>query len=530
MIDLNFAHVNNSTLKAAYFLSLPAITMPPGPGNPNKVATSGQGKPKAISNTLEKAAGVSKDINLQPATPERAERRRRPTRRTQPLVPAQTSIYDGTSDLPASSGQSDAGKRTPSKSQTNGRGGLSTPRPRNNRSPRSEQRTSSVTPAKSNNTPAQAYAGPTFHASPAPSSLPIPRFFSKSVPATEQGSSLKAMMQDDSSEKSSDKSDDSPTMRNSLQVSEQPVREASPLDVFFNADREEKVKRFVGEKESPLAQSLAQLANIPKSVSPVPEYMRNHSRHPTGGSVGGVFPMEMDASEKPSNPSAVHNFPKSAEAHHSDSAPAIFTTESMNAEEQAKAKTEALKKFLLTPQPQRPVSSSASPAKLLSYSGSPSYGPFPQYERSQSASSTPGSSLGNSNQYLRNQTIGNNFASPQQSPVVLAKNSSYRTRPTSSHLRQELPRDMENQELAYSPSPSRTYNVFNRTTSQNSQNVEQNGHTTPTAPAAKKFQPEDALRAATGQDSISLDVIENELRRVLKLDLLSSGGATGVRS
>ncbi|KAK5680787.1 hypothetical protein LTS10_006545 [Elasticomyces elasticus] len=34
-----------------------------------------------------------------------------------------------------------------------------------------------ATPAKE-----QAYAGPTFHASPAPSSLPVPRFFSKSVP------------------------------------------------------------------------------------------------------------------------------------------------------------------------------------------------------------------------------------------------------------------------------------------------------------------------------------------------------------
>ena len=542
--------MNRSTLKAAYFLSLPAITMPPGSGNQTKVPPRGPRKPQAISNTLEKAAGVSKDIVSQPATPERAERRRRPSRRTQPKdiptfnqlgpmailespaapVPAQSATFDGTSDSPAPSGHSNLGKKTPKKSQTNGRGGSSTPRPRINRSPRSEQRPSSVTPAKSNNTPIQAYAGPTFHASPAPSSLPIPRFFSKSVPATEKGTSLKAMMQDDSSEKSSDKSDDSPTMRSSLQVSEQLVREASPLDVFFNADREEKARRSVGDKESPLSQSIAHPANIPKSVSPIPEYMRNHSRHPTGESIGGVFAMEMDASEKQNDPSTIRAIPQFVEAHQSESSPAIVTTEAPNPEERAKAKTEALKKLLLTPQPQRPVSASASPANLLSYSGSPSYSPFPKYERSQSVSSTSGSSLGNSNQYLRNQQIGNNFASPQQSPTALAKSLAYRARPLSSQLRRELPYDSENNELTYSPSPSRTFNVFNRTISQNSHIVEQNGHTAPTAPVARKFQPEDALKVATGQDSISLDVIENELRRVLKLELLSGGGATGVRS
>ena len=523
--------------------------MPSALGKPTKIPPRGPRKPQAISNTTEQPAEVPNDSVVQPATPERPERRRRPTRRTQSkdiptlnqqgpmaiiepavLVPAHSANTDGTNDSIVPSSQPNVGKKTPSKPQSNGRIGSSTPRPRINRSPRSEQRPSVMTPVKSSNTPSQAYAGPTFHASPAPSSLPIPRFFSKSVPSIEKGTSLKAMMQDDSSEKSSDKSDDSPTLKNSLQVTEHPIREASPLDFFFNADREEKAKRCAGNKESPLGQNYAHLANIPKSVSPIPDYMRNHSRHPTGESIGGVFPMELDASEKQNYPSTVRAIPKCAEAHRSESSPAIVTTEATTPKERAKAKTEALKKFLLTPEHQRPISASASPVTLASYSGSPAYGLFPQYERSQSVSTTPESSIGNSSQYLRNQTAGNNLASPQQSPTAHAKNLAHRARPLSSHLRRELPIGLDNNELAYSPSPSRTLNDFNHITLLNSHNVEQNGHTAPTAPVAKKFQPEDALKVASGHNSISLDVIENELRRVLKLDLLSSDGATGVRS
>ena len=45
-------------------------------------------------------------------------------------------------------------------------------------------------------TPTKAYAGPNFHSSPAPSSLPVPSWFSKSVPATPTtGKSLQAMLQ-----------------------------------------------------------------------------------------------------------------------------------------------------------------------------------------------------------------------------------------------------------------------------------------------------------------------------------------------
>lgn len=52
-----------------------------------------------------------------------------------------------------------------------------------------------ITPPKLSSTPpSKAYAGPTFHTSPAPSALPMPKFFSKSVPA---GTSLQTMMESD---------------------------------------------------------------------------------------------------------------------------------------------------------------------------------------------------------------------------------------------------------------------------------------------------------------------------------------------
>ncbi|KAF8248894.1 hypothetical protein K440DRAFT_241385 [Wilcoxina mikolae CBS 423.85] len=73
--------------------------------------------------------------------------------------------------------------------------------------------------------PGKAYAGPGFHHSPAPSSLPVPKFFSKSVPAR-RTPGLQAMMEDsDGSQPSS-----SPPFDN-------------PLEQLFKADREEKARK-----------------------------------------------------------------------------------------------------------------------------------------------------------------------------------------------------------------------------------------------------------------------------------------------
>ena len=104
--------------------------------------------------------------------------------------------------------------------------------------------TSAFTPAKST-----AYAGPTFHASPAASSLPIPKIFSKSVPAATSQSSLQARLEkedDDTSNKSESPPQETayPSIASSATSADPAVTQNtdSPLDFFFKADREEKSK------------------------------------------------------------------------------------------------------------------------------------------------------------------------------------------------------------------------------------------------------------------------------------------------
>ncbi|KAI5365068.1 hypothetical protein Slin15195_G046050 [Septoria linicola] len=90
-----------------------------------------------------------------------------------------------------------------------------------------------ATPAKE-----QAYAGPTFQASPAASALPMPKF-SKSVPNAAMRGSLSARL---AAEKKSDGEQSSPETDAPAPVP--PPRETmnSPLDLFFQADREEKAR------------------------------------------------------------------------------------------------------------------------------------------------------------------------------------------------------------------------------------------------------------------------------------------------
>jgi len=83
-----------------------------------------------------------------------------------------------------------------------------------------------------------AYAGPTFHASPAPSSLPVPKFFSKSVPGIGQEAGLQAKMEQEADRPGSSSGSD-----NGLHVPTARDVPQSPLDLFFKADREERAKR-----------------------------------------------------------------------------------------------------------------------------------------------------------------------------------------------------------------------------------------------------------------------------------------------
>lgn len=96
----------------------------------------------------------------------------------------------------------------------------------------------------------QAYAGPTFQASPAPSSLPVPKFFSRSVPNV-AAQSLAARMEGERTPEAEDSSPEPDV------VSPHPPTRAmqkSPLDLFFNADKAEKERSRSGSMQSPAVQ------------------------------------------------------------------------------------------------------------------------------------------------------------------------------------------------------------------------------------------------------------------------------------
>ena len=151
-------------------------------------------------------------------------------------------------------------------------------------------------PMAQNSTPAKsqaAYAGPTFHASPAPSALPMPKFFSKSVPGTTYQSSLQSRLDSESDSTSSPLSP--PPVINA----EAPGHEESPLDIFFKADREEKAKRssglFTPNTNEQLNHSTSNIETSGKDSSGS-EHRLHHSRHNSHGSGKGLFTMELDGS------------------------------------------------------------------------------------------------------------------------------------------------------------------------------------------------------------------------------------------
>lgn len=251
-----------------------------------------------------------------------------------------------------------------------------------NGSPISTPRTQSLTPGRMNQTPAKAYAGPTFHASPAASSLPIPKFFSKSVPNVDKTASLKTMMQQETSQTTSE-SEASPPQENKQPAQDRRAREESPLDIFFRADREAKARRDSPDKGANTTDKRAQLNPLLSESQASP---RHHTRQPTDGSVGGMFPLEMDGTraENPSSP--LYLARPSTNASSGQSHPSSSMMEAERKEEERKAQTAALKHLIHSPRPhlpqsrfngQRPPSSSLR--KEVAMSNSPEQTHVPDY-------------------------------------------------------------------------------------------------------------------------------------------------------
>ena len=401
---------------------------------------------------------------------------------------------------------------------------FSSPMPRIDSTPKSENRPKvfQLTPGKKNVTPSQAYAGPTFHASPAASSLPIPKFYSKSVPELNKGPTMQSMIEKEVLESSSsDQSDSSPTPAFAQHASERQIKEETPLDIFFRADREEKEKKRreaeaidTATKQEDLASAGSQSSD--EQGSPSLEKMRHHSRHATNSS-NGLFSMEME-DKQPSYERKFSDLSLSTTNRYNQNTPTSSMTESPEQERQRKAKTDALKKFLL---------SQTSKSSMEPMLGKESREPFKHQ------SSSPGKPAD-----LDIQTVSRpgSSSSPlhKQMAINTVRKMSISPRPTS-NLRQglstsEIPDQSTITELPATPTPLRTRNSYHSVPLQNNHNFSWNGNN----PRSGSNTPSKVTQKPSASESIRdtnpFKNMEDDLRRILKLDILQSDGATGVRS
>ncbi|KAL4883094.1 hypothetical protein BJY04DRAFT_33312 [Aspergillus karnatakaensis] len=190
------------------------------------------------------------------------------------------------------------------------------------------------------------YAGPTFHASPAPSALPIPSFFSKSFPDSDLAPTLE---QDNDSFDVDADVENTPSKTKSRPSISPEKRESTPLDFLFKAaveSRKSEIQRSPGS--SPRVQS-------PQTDS------KAIQRRKFNGESNGMFSLELGSSDlhhSQIGPSFAPSYKDRMNALRSASSPSPILQDLD--EDERKAKTAALKSLLLNPPPQRPLSVSQS--------------------------------------------------------------------------------------------------------------------------------------------------------------------------
>lgn len=442
---------------------------------------------------------------------------------TIPITPPRPA---STQSLPARSQQNEnrpsesAGQRSAGKSKARSPAASASPRQRTtsgtplsgsqskpNGTPRSTSYSKPQTPARTSGTSSHAYAGPTFHASPAASALPTPKIFSKSVPEQKKGSGLKAMMDGEADEAPTDQSDESPTLRKSRLDQVEQVRD---LEFLFNAHREEKA-RELKENGIRVASDRSEAAPTPPEIHNSPGIQGGlglPSRHRTNDSYGGLFSMDLE-----------------------DSALSTSGAEAQAAlEEQRKAKALKLKKLLRSPEAQSPIPTSPklratvsdthvpqafqSPCNLSGFSTpvrsldinpaiqeyTPSPGSFRVEKSTHLARSSKQPSLARPSSF--------NVLSQAADPTIL-KNAALPKVSANTTPLQKKPYHLPSHQSNHRISQPKTSNLPYK----------------PNLPSQNSFPGID--RRPIG-DSTYLKSMEDYLRGVLKLDTLNSDGANGV--
>lgn len=243
----------------------------------------------------------------------------------------------------------------------------------------------------------QAYAGPTFQASPAPSSLPVPKFFSRSVPDG-AAQSLAARME---GEKTPEKEDSSPEPD---VVSPQPITgtgQKSPLELFFKADRVEKEM----ERSRSSTSLSPEMAVRQRPPATEPRKVQQSSRN--------VFLQELDGENgEMISPKTVSHTSRQPPRQKPTSSPNI-TDASSDGESEREAHTKALKELLFNNVNAPPQQNTTPPAQPRPHSNPrvpDAAFEMPSIQRSASGPSTPAPSAEQQNHYSLH--YGNRNLSP----------------------------------------------------------------------------------------------------------------------
>ncbi|PGH23204.1 hypothetical protein AJ80_02734 [Polytolypa hystricis UAMH7299] len=353
------------------------------------------------------------------------------------------------------------------------------------------------------------YAGPTFHASPAPSALPIPTFFSKSVPDSDLGKPDD--LEDDASPEAS-LQDSTPTKAKTYPLQSQDAEgTSSPLDFLFKAARNARLAQS-GEPDRRSGQSSPSRSDTKlHPVSPPPE-----------GPPGSMFPLELDSSDTQNlaiGPSFATPYKDRMNALRSASTP---STPSDMADDHRRAKTEALKDLLLNPRPQRSAASLSQPLGPSNIFGSKTS--TPNNVRSGDFVGQPSSGPSTPVSFDGSPHMTKNIVSYQYQTSVYTSGRTNRT--PSSHLRQEVFSSTPSRSPHFSP--ARGHHVYTSSPFSNGERRQHLNASDLPLPAHSGMSPIRGL--ATGTKATDVKRMEDDLRRILKLDANDGRRSTEIES
>jgi hypothetical protein len=346
-----------------------------------------------------------------------------------------------------------------------------------------------------------AYAGPTFHASPAPSTLPIPSFYSKSVPESPGIHAMKSLKETRLSE--------SPTPATFSNIQQQ---EESPLDFFFKADREEKARARSASSTQTAVPTAGpfQPPAIPPRASQTPPAVisQNRPHHSNRNSSSGMFAMELDGESTAGTP-----YGPAFSTPYSERINAAKFTRSYDQLPQAAQHTmssEALKAYLFSgyPPPSSSVSFSSDGENKASSSLT---------QDTQRTASNPGAGSRNSSFSSRAQTnhlISQDIKHKSQNHRNLGRSSGLRQEVTPKRTPTETPDGSAH--FADSPTTSRIYGNSSPSHIPKFTSIPTT-HSTSMAPAL-----------ASSDGNADIRGMEDSLRKILKLDSTSSNVQPGV--